>query len=704
MPNHPPKTAVPGQEPTGEHSSPRPGSAGASLGLSASSGTTLLRCALVVALLVGTVLGYWSAVMSQQDQLPGVHSAIQIKSLSTKEQDPQAVVAGLGEIAERHGENIAVEIPNPRGRTAYVAGVDADHWLKEGFRTLPGATTIEVKSLRDLPHADYRQIAEVMGDDELAEDLQRFLDSQGVQSELLHSNDLMYLLSGTPLGDIAKLMLCFCIALSAIGVILNAHSDAVRRLHGYGLVYSFFDELRRAINRIFWLLAAVIVLMLILVAVTINGLSAMQLSSFAALFIGAGVLAASLATLCTLGILRIARVTLLLGGKLPGKSVLAVVYLVRCGACLAVALLAIGAINHATEWQKQRAEVEAWAQAPTAYKIQLSGARRMEDILTTGKELATEMRQISARGDALFTKYLDVGMLPGLGLDRDVMVYNRTAADISLSGDAEVRLHTADPNQPIMLLPESFPQTTDTQQLQRILLDGMTAVPVTYHSGMAKTWEIGDNAWMNRAEVKDPLVFVVPNDQLPANPRNVTAAVSQGDLTLLDYRDFERLQSHPEIGSFLRVATPLSQTWSKHHQEMGRTVWIYAGGFAAGILLGVIAAVAAALTSLRVFHQNLRAAFIHGVWPVRIILSITALEWVVLIGTLGYLWYRGAPVRQWSSGGAFAGSADPSLMAMLSVPAGAWWAVAAFIILTSAPVLAFALSKNATEQLIKTKK
>lgn len=671
------------------------------------SGTALIRCALVLTLLVGTVLSFWASVTSEQMELPGVKSEIRVEEYSGAGIAPDAVLRDLSGLAEKRGGAVYVEFPSPTGRAVYAAGSNIDDWIQHGYRGLPGSPEITVHKLTELPHTEYRQVFELKGDQSFRDSFEGYLQNQAIPHEELVSQQWAFLLSGTALGSLAQLLLGFCFALCAIGIILNSRTDAVRRLHGYGLAASCWHELRRAHHRSIAVLAILILAINAGMAWWSNVDSALQWLVYLGVFIGTGLLVCLVSIIASLLLLRAANIIALLGGRLPGNAVLPGVYLVRLVALIAVSTMCIGSINYSTEWFKQRDEAEQWKSTPEMYALSLNGARSLEDTRDTTSVLAQKLRKLSSQQRLLLAQFYDEGILRDGGMDRDMMVYNSSAARESLTGPAlEAYEQALKDNRPVWLKPDNLSSNTDTKQLRRAVGSVDSWNEVTYPSGTttAKTWEVGVDEWMNRSSTKDPLIAVLPDDDLPLDDRNLVAALSQKKAMLTDYGDFQKLQQDPAVGSFIRSATPLPQEWAAHHQTMGRTVWVYLGGFVAAVLLSVISAVATLFACLRIYHQRLRASFVHGVIPYKLVTILVAAESAVFIFLARHLWNKGEPVRQWSEGGELAGAADPSLIAMLSVPTAAWLVTLLLAVATSIPVTMLWLRKYSKGQLIESKR
>lgn len=671
-----------------------------------SSGTALIRYAIILAVLVGAVLSYWSSAANQQFEVPGIRAQLRVTELSAHHSDPTTILNDLTRIARDDRGDILVELPSPQGRTAYGAGHHSDQWAQHGYQGLPGTPDVQFVDFAQLPHADYRQVLELSGSAAFQQHAMEYLDQQGIPFDPLVAQPWQFLLFGSALGDLTFLLAGFCLALCAIGVVLNSHADAVRRLHGYGLLHSAAYELQRASGWMFFALLAVPLSITVVLAFWASVPAALQWLWYQVIFIGLALVLCVVSTIAALWLLRRLSTTDMLAGKLPGKTVLSSMYLVRIGVCIAAVSMCIGTINYSTEWFTQRSERDLWAATPPAYSIELSGARSLEDLQETSSILATHLRDLSAQNKLMYAQFNDAGFQPKSGLDRSVMVYNETAARQSLRGDIQqVAEHLQSGGQPVWLQPDNLPGTIDTERIRSTMSDDPNWQIATYPAtgSQAFTWEVGTDEWMNRAEVTDPIVVIYPNNHLPISDKNLVAALTQKDATLVDYTDYQQLQADPQVGSFIRSAMPMSQEWATHHQTMGRTVWVYAGGLLAALLLCAISALAVFSTWLKAFHQKMRAHYIHGVMP-RMLITIVLRAEIIVGGALAsYLWNRGEPVRQWSQGPLF-GAADPSLMAMFHIPAAAWWLVLILTIVTSMPIMLVVLRNRSISQLVHTRR
>lgn len=287
------------------------------------------------------------------------------------------------------------------------------------------------------------------------------------------------------------------------------------------------------------------------------------------------------------------------------------------------------------------------------------------------------------------------------------MVYNSTAAKQSLSGQVQRSFATEQSDDDVLVLvPDTLPSDVDVDEYAASIVKDSATRKVTYQSGdsRARTWEVGLDEWMNRAETADPIVVVMPNSKLDLSNRNLVAAVTQQDVLFSSYEDFQRLQSDDTVGSFVRAAVPMSQTWSQHHQAMERILWVYIGGFVASMLLCVLSSFAVWASFIKVFHQRIRAAYLHVRWPMMPILCALVAETVVGAGVLYFLNDRAATARAWQQGGAAEGAADPAMISLFHVPTAAWWISIALCIFTSVFVSALLFGRRTLHQLVLTRR
>lgn len=684
---------------------------------SISTGTVLIRSALSLTVVLGSLLGLWASAASEQAKLPNANYALRIEKLSEKQPDRGVVLQNLGGIALQNGENIFIEIPTPSGKTVYAAGAAAEKWISAGYRGIPGSPTIAVKPLTELPHADYRQVLELSGNSDFRGKIKNSLDSSGIKYTTMENQLWSVLLIGTSLGDAIPLLLGFCAALCTIGSILNSRAEAIRTLHGFRQIESTSFEIRHAAGRLVPIFLSSVLISNILVALWANIFSALQWFIFQSIIIGGAFAVCALCTLSTQYLLRRLSIPPLVAGKLPVWPVLAATFAIRVGACVAVVAMAVGMVNHSSEWLKQREEEAVWKDLPAAYAVSLSGARALEDIHNASSALAAELRTISTHHRLAFAQFIDPGQLNFATEGRDLLVYNHTAAKMSLSGKLQSAFEGAlasyaanssanDQDTIIWLMPDSLPASFDNSPVEGMLSPAQSQIKFEYHDGgqpkpSAFTWEANTDAWMNRSQSISPIVAIVPDNLALVSDRNLVAAVTQMDVLLLDYEDFNRLQDSPVIGSFLQSPIPMAQTWSESHHAMGTTAWIYLGGFVAALLLAVISAYSSLRTYLGLFRQRLRVSFIHGTLPAKLVLGYVVLETLPLGIVALYLYNRGAPARQWSFGGRFAGSADPSLIAMFNVPTAAWIISLTVVLATSLPILALLFRRDSVTALVQ---
>ncbi|MCF4007113.1 hypothetical protein L1O03_07995 [Corynebacterium uropygiale] len=672
-------------------------------------GSVLIYCAVCMAVVVGVLLGWWAATTLQQEEYPGVRSSLAFQTWAQSGRPSEEILRDLEGLARAHGESLFVEIPTPEGRTVYGAGPAVDQWMHTPYRGFPGTPALRFAPLTDLPHGEYRQIFELTGGEDFRAAVEDYARAQGIPTTALQSQTGAYLLSGTALGTLLTLTVGFCVAVGFIGVLVDARADAVRRLHGSSWWRSVAHVLAHGAGRLYAILAGALVLLVLTTVLLTNAASTLQWLEWSGVFVGVALAATIIAVALGVALIRCESTTALLAGRLPARTVLTGMVVVRAGAAVAVASLLIGLINYSGEWALQHSEKDEWAAAPEAYSTSLSGARGLEDLDDTREALAARVRELSASGRVLLTQHHFASDIPPAHLDRDVLILNDAAAHRSLRGELLRAYEEAGPHgDPLLFTPDSLAPDVDLSAVP-IGSDNLSAAsarPHTYAAGSSSafTWEVGDSEWMNRADAPDPIVVVFPNDNLLMSSRTIVAQMSTRHLLFTSYDDIMDLQRDPEVGSFIRTGDLMSQSWASHHQEMGRITWVYLGGTVAAVVLILIVAIALWLACLKVLHQKLRAYVVHGRRPWRVYAVLGVAELAVLAIAGWFLWYRGSLVRAWTDGGALSGAADPTLIAQFTVSPATWVWTLLIVALSSLPVTALVLRRPGTQQLVQTRR
>ena len=298
-------------------------------------------------------------------------------------------------------------------------------------------------------------------------------------------------------------------------------------------------------------------------------------------------------------------------------------------------------------------------------------------------------------------------MTPGSDIDKASVVYNTAAAEQSLSGEIRnsFEIHRND-TQTVVFIPDDLPSTTNIDKQVASLTKHPTVKKVTYRSSSssARTWEVGIDEWMNRAKVPDPIVVIMPNSNLNLSDRNLVAGVTQLDVLLRSYEDFHQLQNNESVGSFVRSAVPMSQTWSQHHQAMGRILWVYIGGLVVSVLLCILSSFAVWASFIKVFHQRIRVAYLHARWLFSPTMTALIAEAAVGFWILHFLNQRAQTAQAWERGGSAEGTAEPAMIALFQVPNAAWWVAITLFFATSIFTSTFLLRRQALQQLVLTRR
>ena len=212
------------------------------------SGFALMRSVLGLALVVGAILGFWAAVTNEQLELPGIAAQERVETFATSSRH-DAVVSDLEEPSASAGRRgVRRESRLPSG----VLSMALEVALKAGWKMVikaSGTADIVVRPLSELPHGDYRQIFELAGSANFLNSFRNYLDEQGISHRTLVGRTMaiptVWDCTWKYLSTVDWLLFCF--------VRYRCHRqcshDAVRQLHGIGLLESAWCELRRAGQR-----------------------------------------------------------------------------------------------------------------------------------------------------------------------------------------------------------------------------------------------------------------------------------------------------------------------------------------------------------------------------------------------------------------------------------------------------------------------
>ncbi len=125
------------------------------------------------------------------------------------------------------------------------------------------------------------------------------------------------------------------------------------------------------------------------------------------------------------------------------------------------------------------------------------------------------------------------------------MVYNQQAAESSLEGAVKYAYegHKNSEMGSFALVPNDLSPSSDLKAMMRQAggRDGIPEIPYPAGDSRARTWEVGIDEWINRAEIADPIVFVMPDDDLSILNRNLVAVVAQNDGITTIFKIFNQI-------------------------------------------------------------------------------------------------------------------------------------------------------------------
>ena len=169
-------------------------------------------------------------------------------------------------------------------------------------------------------------------------------------------------------------------------------------------------------------------------------------------------------------------------------------------------------------------------------------------------------------------------------------------------------------NEPVWLQPDDLSTSSSLEMIQQATGIQQPGREVVYPAGssQAHTWQVGTDEWINRAWFPDPLLVVVPNDALFLSASEYRGGSDPEKRGTGSVRGFPALQADSTVGSFIRMARPMSQQWAIHHQRMARTAWLYIGALVASLALTIVTSCAVLFASLRIFPSKVKSPFCAG--------------------------------------------------------------------------------------------
>lgn len=548
----------------------------------------------------------------------------------------------MGQIAADHSGKIAVSRDNPDVETIYVAPADGEQTTS--FRELPPQRAYEVKDLASLATDDIRQLYQVDGSSQATDAIFKLLDSQGVSYQKMTNLEWTFLLAGTELSKIGLLAMCICGALTFMSVILRAKAAAIRRLNGSNTIRLLATE-ASMLGRTAGVLA-------ILVGCLIAGLavftSIAAVSTFvrywllALVAIGASQL---VAFAIAHGVLRFTSLPDALKGKMRPWPVLVAAFAIKAMALCTATGFIIDGTNLIPEWQRQENEASGWNSYTDGYVLAISGARDLESNKASAARLADLVRTQSSRGSALYAKYLDEGVRAPLGIRTPQMTYNRTAAERSIQGPLEQQLSEVPQTECALFVPRGTALNAEQQKF--ILSEGPSCQRIEEYDpqgSKAKTWEMGPDEWIERAELTDPIILVLPNTGLPGD-RNLSAAVTQGDVVFTgsDFRD--EIAENPELSNYVLRIDNASSVWAKNHEGLKNSLILTWGGALISAITVLFCAVMTALIVRQSFARKIFVTFAFGRSLTPIYWRACVLDVLTAGAVLWYLCHRTARMR-----------------------------------------------------------
>ncbi|WP_150239544.1 bacteriocin-associated integral membrane family protein [Nocardiopsis quinghaiensis] len=581
--------------------------------------------------LLSVILAFLTLSSSAQELTPGDPDLLWIKE-NDKTSTVEDITEAIDEVAQAEGFTVVLDLSdlnNPGNlRHFYIAAGDAGSpggaWLEDGYPDFGRAMQTQVHSFSELTVADPRGYYLVYGDGGDVRFLQDALADVGLTGQVSTFDELMhwedYLLADDLMAAVITAALCIAILVGA-GVLLGARSYGVLRLNGHSYTRILIRDLVHAVR--VWALAGVVTTAATLVFLGFyNGLAQLPLFAIIVGYLIAGLTAVALAShALALGLLHLSSLLSALKGKLPARSTLTAVYLVRTSA-LVLVLGAVSALGTSiAEANDYRGGFERFAQAGETSRIRLLGSVQGEEMTEAmDNVIGPWLRQSDADGRTILVEQTYPSDFLPTGspyLDFDVLLVNDTYLEHNeaLAPDGEP-YGASDTIR--VLIPDSLAEheaslVEGTQSWAEFQTEAPTEVEALPLAGPQEMFTYGTTSQVtlqSLTTVTDPVVVAVPNGSLSA-PQYASQA-SRGGLLFTDPSEAESAIAEGPLATYVNGLQPVALIAADEYGEILSELRVRAVNLIALIAVLAMTAIAAGLVYVRTSAQTIFARHISG--------------------------------------------------------------------------------------------
>ncbi|NEB14174.1 hypothetical protein G3I32_36020 [Streptomyces coelicoflavus] len=554
----------------------------------------------------------------------------------------RAVVKDIGAFARDHGVTVGRQQPDlehpDRRRHLYLTadGPRAD-WLDGGYPAFsPGQTTV-THALSDIADRDPRGLYYLYGDSAAVEPFMGLLKKHGFTASVVapaSTEQLSFAYGDSALAGSLIVVALVLVTVTGAGVLLNAKSYGVLRLHGLSLPSIFARDLRRLVR--FWAAA--------LSAVTVASTALLAWYNHLAWFWLFALLTAATAAVFTLltlaahaGMLALtARSGILaaLKGEFPARSTAAAAYLVRIPAMLLALGIAAAVVQAGQDLGRREDALSVYEQAQDTSSIRLNGYLGAPDSLRKLEaKVGTWLRQSDADGQLILAGREDIRRsrdgqhIPAGAL----MVVNETFLEHQEILDGSGRRVPADTGgvgEVLLLVPQHLaayadrlesmvPSLVSPSDPDRVTPEHIGVLPTedqqrlfTYNA--RGTYQPGRDRASDESYLTDPVVIVVPNGTEYISDKGYTAYASQRSILFPDPADITAGIEARGLHNEVIATTPVAADAAQAIRDITTDFRLRLFNLAVALAVLLVTGVSVVIVHTRKNAQRIFARFIHG--------------------------------------------------------------------------------------------
>ncbi|MEL4177045.1 hypothetical protein MTQ24_10125 [Corynebacterium bovis] len=614
---------------------------------------SIVKLSLSLVVVAWALLAAAAAEMTERDIVRSITASVQVMT-PLQPDEARRFLQDVDQLSRDTDTTVLVDRTDFGVRTLYVAdGGHGARWLRDGYTSFTPSLEYVVRPLAELPDADVRQSFDNSGGDAFSRRFDDIARRYGAETSTLLAKEYEFF-AATPLVVGVPVVAFIGIALLAYATIFNRRRYAILSLFGKSPWAMVLQDIRTGF--LGWLpyaaAAGVVGSVGVLLYTSIDGL--MLFGRYFLVFL---VPILVLYVLVWIGLVLVASRAMIvraLAGEVPTLAVVGSGMGMRVAACIVLVMSCVSLWNHYPEFLRQeelRSDIEPIG---GLYRISVNAATAGGDIEATTAALAGAANAFKAEGKAVEFQRVYV--------DRNapVMLMNRSAADMLLSGSAQQSMADVPRESGVIMYP------ADALTASGVTAGDLRAVAGRYYSGQdlcrdrecaVRTPDVDYSVrvpwiepgwWKPDVVQRNPLLIVAPDDFTADSDTTTFGFLTTGNILFRGEDAVREFQSDKDISDAVFLQRSILDEWDESHNQfrMSVTVDVVAAVGAVAAVLGL--GLGFAYVCYLAWYQRFRVGFIFGLGVVRRFRAVLVMEAVTVVVALGLL---GGHLRRVRRGG-----------------------------------------------------